>query len=426
MTTGQKIAAKRKELELSQEALGSELGVSRQTIYKWESDASLPEIDKLVALSRLFQVPVGWLLGVEEESHAAGQDFSPEQLKLLEEILGRYRQAEPETLTEGQREQVENLVRERLGSKKKPKRRRWPWVLAVLTLVGTGWHLFSRLDQMERQYYSLGNAVGNIEHSVNSQISSVTDRVEQILKAQNDLTADYGAELRYTDIADNTAGFDLWAVPKTYMPGMSVIFLVDNGKETLEFPAQEGENGTFSGQASCTLTDSITLSAVFVTGDTRQTQLLDQFAYLYSDSFPDVSLRNLLSLFDVKDFDQGDGTFAIPEKYVTVQVDMERQPGLPRVDSIQVGLFHNKKLVQWLEPCEQPSRYSGFEGEDFYHLDPVTLSMEEGDMLEFAALCTDQYGRKWMATDIGYVVKNGELDYPSQYTSMSDTAEWTF
>ena len=83
MTTGQKIAAKRKELELSQEALGSELGVSRQTIYKWESDASLPEIDKLVALSRLFQVPVGWLLGVEEESHAAGQDFSPEQLKLL-------------------------------------------------------------------------------------------------------------------------------------------------------------------------------------------------------------------------------------------------------------------------------------------------------------------------------------------------------
>ena len=40
MTTGQKIAAKRKELELSQEALGSELGVSRQTIYKWESEVS--------------------------------------------------------------------------------------------------------------------------------------------------------------------------------------------------------------------------------------------------------------------------------------------------------------------------------------------------------------------------------------------------
>ena len=57
MTTGQKIAARRKELELSQEALGDKLGVSRQTVYKWESDLSLPDIDKLVALSRLFQVP---------------------------------------------------------------------------------------------------------------------------------------------------------------------------------------------------------------------------------------------------------------------------------------------------------------------------------------------------------------------------------
>ena len=43
MTTGQRIAQKRKELELSQEALGAELGVSRQSIYKWESDAALPE-----------------------------------------------------------------------------------------------------------------------------------------------------------------------------------------------------------------------------------------------------------------------------------------------------------------------------------------------------------------------------------------------
>ena len=59
MTTGQRIAAKRREQGLSQEALGERLGVSRQSIYKWESDASLPEIEKLVALSRLFAVQIG-------------------------------------------------------------------------------------------------------------------------------------------------------------------------------------------------------------------------------------------------------------------------------------------------------------------------------------------------------------------------------
>ena len=42
------------------------MGVSRQAISKWEADSALPEIDKLIALSKLFDVTVGWLLGVEE------------------------------------------------------------------------------------------------------------------------------------------------------------------------------------------------------------------------------------------------------------------------------------------------------------------------------------------------------------------------
>ena len=63
MTIGQRIAQKRKEQGLSQEALGDRLGLSRQAIYKWESDAALPEIDKLVALSRLFGVSVGLAAG---------------------------------------------------------------------------------------------------------------------------------------------------------------------------------------------------------------------------------------------------------------------------------------------------------------------------------------------------------------------------
>ena len=86
-TTGQRIAAKRKELGLSQEALGEKLGVSRQSIYKWESDTSLPEIEKLISLSRLFSVSVGWLLGVEENSE--------NQEKLLEDVLARYQPPKP-------------------------------------------------------------------------------------------------------------------------------------------------------------------------------------------------------------------------------------------------------------------------------------------------------------------------------------------
>lgn len=429
MTTGQKIAARRKELELSQKALGDKLGVSRQTVYKWENDISLPDIDKLVALSRLFQVPVGWLLGVEEEPEPQSVDFSPEQLKLLEEILGRYQRAEPEELSEGQRKQVEELV-----GRPPKKRRRWPWVLAVLVIAVGGWTLFQRLDQMEQQYYDLANSVGNITYSVNSQIGSITDRVEEVLKAQNDLTADYGTQLVSADLASNTGTFSLRAVPKTYTPGMSVIFLADNGEETLEFPAQEGENGTFTGEAACTLTDTITLSAVFVTGDTRQTQLLDQYVDLYSDSLPQIDVNSLLSIFEVEEYDQGDGSFVIPEEYVTVSDGQNgssvsavwEQLGVSQLRKVEVGLFYNEKLVQWLTPCQKPSNYKGFEDEDFYRLDPVTLTMEEGDMLEIAARGTDQYGRQWVALGGAFQVKDGELTHPDSYAIFSDPAHWDF
>ena len=70
LTLGQRIAAKRNELGLSQSALGEQLNVSRQSVFKWESDAAVPEIDKLIALSRLFGVSLEWLLGVGDTPKA--------------------------------------------------------------------------------------------------------------------------------------------------------------------------------------------------------------------------------------------------------------------------------------------------------------------------------------------------------------------
>lgn len=90
-TLGQRIAAKRAELGLSQNALGEQLGVSRQSVFKWESDAAIPEIDKLISLSRLFKVSVGWLLGIEEAPLPKGepQDFTEREKKLIEQLASQ-------------------------------------------------------------------------------------------------------------------------------------------------------------------------------------------------------------------------------------------------------------------------------------------------------------------------------------------------
>ena len=50
MTIGERIAQIRKERGLSQEAFGESLGVTRQSISKWESNASIPDVDKLLRI----------------------------------------------------------------------------------------------------------------------------------------------------------------------------------------------------------------------------------------------------------------------------------------------------------------------------------------------------------------------------------------
>ena len=62
MTLGEKIAKQRKELNYTQEQLAEILGVSRQSISKWESDIAYPETDKLLKMGRLFDCSMDYLL----------------------------------------------------------------------------------------------------------------------------------------------------------------------------------------------------------------------------------------------------------------------------------------------------------------------------------------------------------------------------
>ena len=62
MTLGEKISRLRKAGGLSQGELADTLGVSRQSGSKWETDGAVPDLDKLVALSRLFGVTLDQLV----------------------------------------------------------------------------------------------------------------------------------------------------------------------------------------------------------------------------------------------------------------------------------------------------------------------------------------------------------------------------
>ena len=89
MTLGEKIARQRKELNYTQEQLADILGVSRQSISKWESDIAYPETDKLIELGKLFDCSMDYLLKEEvtEKSGAQTSDFTEKIKEISRNVM---------------------------------------------------------------------------------------------------------------------------------------------------------------------------------------------------------------------------------------------------------------------------------------------------------------------------------------------------
>ena len=389
MTTGQRITEKRKALGLTQEALGGELGVSRQTVYKWESDGGLPEIEKLVALSRRFGVTVGWLLGVEDAPETAPAPESPElterQLQMVEEIVDRYLAA-------------------------RPRWRRWQkWACAgaaALALFGA-WRLWQgTMDRVDQRLLDFNNQISQVQRSVSQQVNGIASQVQDILDRQNSLLAESGAEIGGYDFSAGERGsvlFSVYAVPKSYQAGMTAAFTAECGGEvrTAEGVLTEGQR--FSAELPYPLTDeNITLSVSFTLPDgTVETQLLDAgyFNGLYSRTLPSV--------------------------YVGVDTTHYR-----RIQNGRLSLTGDARLVFWYVDADQrDSAVTEAVDETIpvpdirsARLPEMDVSVEDGDLLCVAALVEDVYGRQFVLTTSFFTPSNGQLDFTD--VSWTDTSYW--
>lgn len=66
MNIADRIQHLRKNKGLSQEELADKVGVSRQAVSKWESEQSIPDIEKIIIMSELFEVTTDYILkGIE-------------------------------------------------------------------------------------------------------------------------------------------------------------------------------------------------------------------------------------------------------------------------------------------------------------------------------------------------------------------------
>ena len=83
MNFNEKLIKLRKERGLSQEELGAAVGVSRQTISKWELAQSYPDFQKLVSLSDYFKISLDTLVKDIDVEDVRDKNLNEKQLSMI-------------------------------------------------------------------------------------------------------------------------------------------------------------------------------------------------------------------------------------------------------------------------------------------------------------------------------------------------------
>lgn len=84
MEFSEKLITLRKGRDLTQEQLAEQLNVSRQSISKWESGQVIPEVEKIIELSKVFNVTLDYLLKPSEiDELSVKTDMLEQQQKQL-------------------------------------------------------------------------------------------------------------------------------------------------------------------------------------------------------------------------------------------------------------------------------------------------------------------------------------------------------
>ena len=81
MNIADRIQSLRKNKGISQEELADKVGVSRQAVSKWESEQSVPDLDRVIIMSEYFGVTTDYILkGIEPQKQSDNKNFNTGQI----------------------------------------------------------------------------------------------------------------------------------------------------------------------------------------------------------------------------------------------------------------------------------------------------------------------------------------------------------
>lgn len=263
-TLGRRIQEGRKAAELSQEALGERLGVSRQAVSKWEADAAIPELENLIAMSRIFGVTVGCLLGVEEAAKTDWEDQSPApemDWSRIETLAAKYSQ------------------------ERRERERKWTRRLAVLG-GGAGVCLLALTLALA---FHIHSAQQQLEY-LQSQVDSVRGQSTVVVQPSGEKGELASSQVNITgfDLEAETVTLALSAVPAEKKTDTTAVFSAKLADGTeLTQAAESGTAFTASGW-TVPMSDSVDLSVILTSGDQVRTVPLEILSARREDFLPQV------------------------------------------------------------------------------------------------------------------------------------------
>ena len=356
MTIGERIQKKRKEAGLSQEELGAKLNVSRQAVYKWENDQSLPEMNNLIAMAEILNVKVGWL--INEESDSQDDDLQ----KTLQNILNAQSQ--------------------------KTGRRKLLYACSAAAAVIAGWFLLSRIASLENRYMELQQTIAMQTQQIRDEVSSITARVQNALETYNSLTVNNNVTIDHYDYQNNTVTISLSAQPKSFTEETEAVFHI-HGEQDFSFEAVKNGH-LYTAQAEIPLTDdTLEVSLELIQGEERQTALLDVLDHLASNTFPYVDMQTQPVSSD---------SYGFTTEYdiiVTLEYDSSRK--IPEITQISAYIYDGDQMITEI-PINQKKTgrvnkpYNPQLGQTIFS---VTKDMKFGKVNNFAVHIEvqDTYGR---------------------------------
>ena len=356
MTTGEKIAALRREHKLSQEALGEKLGLSRQAVSKWEADQAVPTMDNLMELSRLFGVPVDTLLRPDAPFPAPPAEENSTDAP-----------AAPETPHKGVSPSYGKILA--IGGA----------ALLCVSLALNAVCLY-QIAQLKGEVQALRVQAGN----VNTVYYPGTDAD----------TGDFAESSEHMSLdPENTEQLIVTfsAVPRVASDGETAKFLLRGGEQSWECEAEGDAGGGYRGSLKIPMVDEFSVYLVLTdrNGGTRNLLLASEY-----------DIENRFSIDVQAYWSSGGPTFSFGKNTFTGTISTYVDVHDALEDTSITGriiLYQNGKEI-----AEQPLEYRISDGEyspNIYDTE-VRLGTFEGRMSDFSIKVeiTDAYGRVFTAS----------------------------